>query len=69
MTFIKATANRFVNTLLNPAAIENISKHWDMMKNQPTGKYIVRCYSGETYVTTKEELIKAGVSVDDLDSI
>lgn len=69
MKLIKATANRFVHTLLNPAAIENISKHWDMMKNQPTGQYIVRCYSGETYVTSKEELINAGVSKEDLDSL
>lgn len=69
MMFIKATANRFVNTLLNPSSIENISKHWDMMKNQPTGQYIVRCYSGETYVTSKDELIKAGISEADLDSI
>lgn len=69
MMLIKATANRFVHTLLNPASIENISKQWDMMKNTPTGQYIVRCYSGETYVTSKEELIKAGVSEEDLDSI
>lgn len=69
MMLIKATANRFVHTLLNPAAIENISKQYDMMKNQPTGQYIVRCYSGETYVTSKEELIKAGVSEEDLESI
>ena len=69
MMLIKATANRFVHTLLNPAAIENISKQWDMMKNQPTGQFIVRCFSGETYVTSKEELIKAGASEADLDSI